>query len=106
MGGLFGGKKKSSDSSSSSTKTTTADSIETGDGTVYDRRGTTPPVPTPSTSPVATLDAPAQSMGTTAAPATATAETKPDTLETVLPSKQPRMRKRGTLAGQAGYGFG
>jgi len=105
MGGLFGGKKKSSDSSSS-TKTTTADSIETGDGTVYDRRGTTPPATTPSTSPVTTLAAPAQSMGTTAAAPAPTAETKPDTLETVLPSKQPRMRKRGTLVGQTGYGFG
>jgi hypothetical protein len=111
MGGLFGGgKKKSSDSSS--TKSTTAESIETADGTVYDRRGTTPPA-APATSPVASMTTTQpESMGaTTMAAPQQMQRPAMEPMETVLPSAKsaPGLRGRrrmGTLAGQAGYGFG
>jgi hypothetical protein len=110
MGGLFGGGKKKS-SSSDTTKSTTAESIETADGTVYDRRGTTPPAPTTPTSPVATMATAPEAMGaqTMAAPAAQKPATM-DPMETVLPSpgglRQRRRAPMGTLGGQSGYGFG
>lgn len=100
MGGLFGGGgKKKSSGSSESEKSTTADSIETADGTVYDRRGsTTASDNMPKASPVAVLAAPAvvpaaqPQMPTTA-----------DPMQNALSVK--RRAPSGTIGG-ASYGFG
>jgi hypothetical protein len=93
MGGMFGGggsKKKSSDE-----KSTTADSIETADGTVYDRRGTT----------TAAAMTPTATAGTI--PSTLAAPTM-DPMEKVMSNRvtSKKQSPAGTLAGQSGYGFG
>lgn len=100
MGGLFGGGKSKSSGSSSETeepKSTTASSIETADGTIYDRRGSATSAPA---SPLASAPAP-QPMGSASDMGT-------QPLETILPSARLDQKKRspaGTLAGQS-YGFG
>ena len=95
MGGLFGGNSKKS---SGEKKSTTAESIETADGTVYDRRGSTT---AKDNAPAVTSPAPVQPMG---AAAPAVQRPKMDTMETVLPSTRPTAKRQpGTLAG-ASYG--
>jgi hypothetical protein len=98
MGGMFGG-GGGSKKSSTDKKSTTAESIETADGTVYDRRG--------STTAAAMTPAPAQPMGASPAPVPAP---KMEPMETVLPSASSSLSAKrkspaGTLAGQS-YGFG
>jgi hypothetical protein len=92
MGGMFGG-GGSKKSSSSGEKSTTADSIETADGTVYDRRGTT--TAAAATPPTGTI------------PSTLAAPTM-DPMEKVMSNRvaSKKQSPAGTLAGQSGYGFG